>query len=104
MYIGPGGICETDCYTYKSTHLCQGPPPPPPPPPSSSCEATVIIVLIILSLYGRSAAKNNNKMVLDYCSLEALDTNVSMVLASMTSWDRSFQSLMVLGRNEYYWY
>ena len=27
-----------------------------------------------------------------------------MVLASMTSWDRSFQSLMVLGRNEYCWY
>ena len=34
-------------------------------------------------------------------SLQALDTNVSMVLASMTSWGRSFQSLMVLGRNEY---
>ena len=71
---------------------------------SSSCEATAIIVLNISSLYGRSAAKNNNKMVLDYCSLEALDTNVSMVLASMTSWGRSFQSLVVLGRNEYCWY
>ena len=41
------------------------------------------------------------RTVLDHCSLEALDTNVSMVLASMTSWGRSFQSLMVLGRNEY---
>ena len=29
---------------------------------------------------------------------------MSMVLASMTSWGRSFQSLMVLGRNEYCWY
>ena len=38
---------------------------------------------------------------MDHCSLEDLDTNVSMVLASMTSWGRSFQSLMVLGRNEY---
>ena len=41
---------------------------------------------------------------MDYCSLDALDTNVSMLLASMTSWGRSFQSLMVLGRNEYCWY
>ena len=29
---------------------------------------------------------------------------MSMVLASVTSWDRLFQSLMVLGRNEYCWY
>ena len=40
---------------------------------------------------------------MDYCSLDALDTNVSMLLASMTSWGRSFQSLMILGRNEYCW-
>ena len=74
-------------------------------------------MLIILLLYGGSAAQNNNnnnkqqnqqqqqqQKVSDYCSLEALDTNVSMVLASMTSWGKSFQSLMVLGRNEYCWY
>ena len=72
----------------------------------SSCEATTIIMLIILSLYEGSAAKKKKRrrFVLDYCSLEALDTNVSMVLASMTSWGRSFQSLMVLVRNEYCWY
>ena len=82
-----------------------------------SCEATAIIVLIILSLYGGSAAQKTKHTlyggsaaqktkhtVFDYCSLEALDTHVSMVLASMTSWGRSFQSLMILGRNEYYWY
>ena len=70
----------------------------------SSCEATAIIVLVILSLYGESAAKKKFFFFLDYCSLEALDTNVSMVLASMTYWGRSFQSLMVLGWNEYCWY
>jgi len=48
--------------------------------------------------------KKKKQTVLDYCSLEALDTNVSMVLASMTSWGRSLQSLIVLGRNEYCWY
>ena len=62
-------------------------------------------VIVFLSLYGGSAAQQQQQQnVLDYCSLEALDTNVSMVLASMTSWGRSFQSLMVLGRNEYCWY
>ena len=63
-------------------------------------------MLIILSPYGGSAAKERKKrkLVLDYCSLEALDTNVSMVLASVTSWGRLFQSLIVLGRNEYCWY
>ena len=57
-------------------------------------------MLIILPLYGGSAAQNKRrrkrkkiKRVWDYCSLEVLD--VSMVLASMTSWGRSFQSLMV---------
>ena len=36
--------------------------------------------------------------VLDYCSLEALDTNVWMVLASMISWGRSFvnKSLLII--------
>ena len=69
-------------------------------------------MLIILSLYGGLAAKKQQqqqqqqkqKHVLDYCSLEALDTNVSVVLASVTSWGKSFQSLVVLGRNEYCWY
>ena len=52
----------------------------------------------------RKKEKNFFLFCFDYCSLEALDTNVLMVLASMTSWSRSFQSLMVLGRNEYCWY
>ena len=52
----------------------------------------------------KKTTKKKKKGVLDYCSLEALDTNVSMVLASVTSWGRSFQSLMVLGRNESCWY
>ena len=42
------------------------------------------------------------KKRLGYSSLEALDTKVSMVLASTVSCDRSFQSLIVLGRNEYF--
>ena len=33
-----------------------------------------------------SAKRRKSKKVLDYCSPEALDTNVSIVLASMTSW------------------
>ena len=54
---------------------------------------------------GQQREKRKRKwFVLDYCSLEAPDTNVSMVLASVTSWGRSFQSQMVLGRNEYCWY
>ena len=64
-------------------------------------------MLIILSLYGgegQQRKKQIKKLGGDYCSLEALDTNVSMVMVSMTSWGRSFQSLMVLGRNEYCWY
>ena len=39
-------------------------------------------MLIILSLYGGSEA--NFYFVSDYCSLEALDTNMSIVLASVT--------------------
>ena len=72
--------------------------------PSSSCEATSIIMLNILSLYEGSAAekikyiykkkkkskkekkkKKQKRLILDYCSLEALDTIVSMVLTSGTS-------------------
>ena len=61
---------------------------------SSSCEATAIIVLIILSLYRGSAVrkhththkKNPINIVSDYCSVEALHTNVLMGFASVTSW------------------
>ena len=55
---------------------------------SSSGEATAIIVLIILSLYVGSTA-GYFFFFFFYCSLEAPDTNVSMGLASMTSWGRS---------------
>jgi len=60
---------------------------------SSLSSATAIIMLIILSLYEMKGQQGGKKrLFLDYCSLDALDTNVSMVLASMTSWGRSFQN------------
>ena len=40
----------------------------------------------------RQQKKKTNKKKLGYSSLEALDTKVSMVLASTVSCDRSFQS------------
>ena len=39
-----------------------------------------------------------------FISLEALVTMVSMVLASTTSWGRLFQSQMLLGRKDWWWY
>ena len=63
---------------------------------------TKVLTLRNLHLRRVSSAKKKRKdFFFYYCSLEALDTNVLMVLASMTSWSRSFQSLMGLGRNEY---
>ena len=65
-------------------------------------------MLISLSLYEGSAAEEEKKKRggggAGLLHSGALQTNVSMVLASVTSWGRSFQSLMVLGRNEYCWY
>ena len=46
-----------------------------------------------------SRANSNNNNCFDYCSLEAPDTNVSMVLSSVTSWGGPFRALVVLDRN-----
>ena len=67
---------------------------------SSSVTATAINKLIILSLLkGRLALKKNNNYV---AGLEALDTKVSMVVASTVVWGRLFQSWIVRGRNDCY--
>ena len=53
-----------------------------------------------------TAAKKKKKKVFWITAIwrPFTQNNASMVLASMTSRGRSLQSLMVLGRNESYWY
>ena len=81
---------------------------------SSSCEATAIIVLIILSLYRGSAVRKHThthtqkKTTHKYCFglLQCGGSSHKCVdgLGLRDFLGRSFQSLMVLSRNEYCWY
>ena len=81
---------------------------------SSSCEATAIIVLIILSLYRGSAVrkhthtKKQQQQPHKYCFglLQCGGSSHKCVdgLGLRDFLGRSFQSLMVLSRNEYCWY
>ena len=73
---------------------------------SSSCEATTTIVLTILSLYGGSAAQKEEKEKRFWITAVRRPLT-QMCQLSWPQWlpgGRSFQSLMVLGRNEYRWY
>ena len=60
--------------------------------------------MIILSLYGGSAAEKEKKKVVDYYSLGGHWHKCVDGLGLNDFLGRSFQSLMVLGRNEYCWY
>ena len=67
---------------------------------SSSMKETTINKLIILSLLGgRQCTKKEQKRTTYLASFEALDTKVSMVVASTVLWGTLFQFRIVRGRN-----
>ena len=69
---------------------------------SSSVRATAINKLIILLVFEREVGTVEKTPYV--AGLEALDTKVSMIVASTVFWGTVFQSWIVCGKNNCCWY